>query len=50
MKELAVIEHYCSHVMNVLGYKPLYPSRAYKEIKMIRLLDDEFEALRWLSA
>ena len=46
--EIAIIERYCSHVMKVLGYKPLDLSYDMQRNLTVNLLADEFEALRWL--
>ncbi|KAJ7388052.1 Carbohydrate sulfotransferase 1 [Desmophyllum pertusum] len=46
--EISIIEHYCSHVMKLLGYKPLDHSYEMQRNLSVRLLDDDFEALGWL--
>ena len=46
--EITVIEHYCKHVMKLLGYKLLNLSYETQRNISIRLLEDDFEASRWL--
>ncbi|KAJ7325704.1 hypothetical protein OS493_029130 [Desmophyllum pertusum] len=46
--EISIIEHYCSHVMKLLGYKRLDHSYEMQRNLSVRLLDDDFEALGWL--
>ncbi|XP_078355083.1 carbohydrate sulfotransferase 1-like [Oculina patagonica] len=47
--EISIIEHYCRHVMKLLGYKPLDYSYELQRNLSIRLLDNDFEALKWLN-
>ena len=47
--EINIIENYCKHVMKLLGYKPLDYSYEVQRNLSIRLLDNDFEALRWLK-
>ena len=48
--EVTVIEHYCKHVMKLLGYKPLRLSYETQRNISFNLLEDNFEALTWLKA
>lgn len=46
---IAVIEHQCEHVMNVLGYKPVNGSREIQTNLTVSLLKDSYEALKWFN-
>lgn len=46
--EITVIEHYCKQVMKLLGYKPLNLSYETQRNINIHLLENDFEASRWL--
>ena len=47
--EISIIEQYCRPVMKLLGYRPLDNSYEMQRNLSIRLLDKDFEALRWLT-
>ncbi|KAL9972116.1 hypothetical protein ACROYT_G018365 [Oculina patagonica] len=47
--EISIIEHYCRHVMKMLGYKPLDLLYEMQRNLSISLLDKDFEALGWLN-
>ena len=46
--DITVIEHYCKHVMKLLGYKRLNLSYEIQRQIDISLIEDDFEASRWL--
>ena len=46
--EITLIEHYCERIMKQLGYKPLDLSYEVQRDLNVSLLEDDFEALRWL--
>ena len=46
--EITLIEHYCKSVMKLLGYKSLDLSYDTQRNLSISLLEDDFEALKWL--
>jgi len=46
--EITLIEHYCKNIMKQLGYKPLELSYEAQRDLNVSLLEDDFEALRWL--
>jgi len=46
--EITLIEHYCKHVMKLLGYKPLDLSYDTQRNISVSLLENDFEAVRWL--
>ena len=46
--EMSLIEHYCKNIMKQLGYKPLDLSYEAQRDLNVSLLEDDFEALRWL--
>ena len=48
-REINIIEQYCRPVMKLLGYRPLDYSYEMQRNLSIRLLDKDFEALRWLK-
>lgn len=48
--QITVIEHYCKHVMKLLGYKALRLSYDTQRNISFNLLEDNFEALTWLKA
>ena len=47
--EINIIERYCRPVMKLLGYRPLENSYEMQRDLSISLLDNDFEALRWLN-
>ncbi|XP_068718287.1 carbohydrate sulfotransferase 1-like isoform X1 [Montipora capricornis] len=47
--DITVIEHYCQHVMKLLGYKRLNLSYEIQRNTSFSLLEENFEAARWLT-
>ncbi|XP_068701092.1 carbohydrate sulfotransferase 1-like [Montipora foliosa] len=47
--DITVIEHYCQHVMKLLGYKRLNLSYEKQRNTSFSLLEENFEAARWLT-
>lgn len=45
--EIAIIEHYCKHVMQLMGYRPVDNSHELQANISIPLVDDDYEAKNW---
>ena len=47
--DISIIEKYCGHVMKLLGYRALNQSYELQRNLTVRLLEDNYEAMRWLK-
>lgn len=45
--EIAIIEHYCKHVMQLMGYRPVDTSHELQANISIPLVNDDYEAKNW---
>lgn len=45
--EITIIEHYCKHVMQLMGYRPVDTSHELQANISIPLVNDDYEAKNW---
>lgn len=45
--EISIIEHYCKHVMQLMGYRPVDTSHELQANISIPLVNDDYEAKNW---